>query len=237
MASNWNAPPPPPPPPGPPPPSASGPAAPSGQRPSTNNYIPPPPNTMPAMQQQASAELEDKNAAYLARMRGKQHSRSKSHNTGPKINLLGGINPHVQQRSSTGNIDLLGGLSVNAPAQKRRSSKHHVQLPSTGLSERELFSKYKIEDNHKIGQGAFARIKVVKAVADGTKFALKMVKKKGRSKSDIEAFKKEILFLSKLTNHPNIIKMYDFCDSPQGILSLIVIENTTTSDTSCHALT
>ena len=44
-----------------------------------------------------------------------------------------------------------------------------------------------------------------------------MVKKKGRSRSDIEAFKKEILFLSKLTNHPNIIKMYDFCDSPGGI--------------------
>ena len=48
-----------------------------------------------------------------------------------------------------------------------------------------------------------------------------MVKKKGKSRSDIEAFKKEILYLSKLTNHPNIIKMYDFCDSPQGLYMVL----------------
>lgn len=48
-----------------------------------------------------------------------------------------------------------------------------------------------------------------------------MVKKKGKSQADIEAFKKEILYLSKLTNHPNIIKMYDFCDSPMGLYMVL----------------
>ena len=56
---------------------------------------------------------------------------------------------------------------------------------------------------------------------DGTQYALKMVRKKGKGPDDIEAFKKEILFLSKLKNHPNIIKLYDFCDSPKGLYMVL----------------
>ena len=42
-----------------------------------------------------------------------------------------------------------------------------------------------------------------------------------KSTGDIEAFKKEMLYLSKLTDHPNIIKMYDFCDSEQGLYMVL----------------
>merc|ERR1712173_171930 len=73
--------------------------------------------------------------------------------------------------------------SNNDTTQKKVSSKY-VQLPSTGLTEKQLFSKYRIESNAKIGAGAFARIKVVRD-QNNNKYALKMVKKKGRTRSDI----------------------------------------------------
>eukprot|EP00485_Elphidium_margaritaceum_P024695 CAMPEP_0202712952 /NCGR_PEP_ID=MMETSP1385-20130828/47586_1 /ASSEMBLY_ACC=CAM_ASM_000861 /TAXON_ID=933848 /ORGANISM="Elphidium margaritaceum" /LENGTH=567 /DNA_ID=CAMNT_0049373153 /DNA_START=33 /DNA_END=1736 /DNA_ORIENTATION=- len=130
----------------------------------------------------------------------------------PKLSLFGADFLH---KASIQNA-VQKNATANGGTAPGKSSKY-VELPSTGLTERALFTKYKIESEKKIGAGAFARIKMVKGVADGKLYALKMVRKKGRSRGDIEAFKKEILYLSKLTNHPNIIKMYDFCDSPQGL--------------------
>ena len=212
MADNF-VPPPPPPPPGPPPP---------GNR------------QMPQQNQQVSSQLADKNAAYLAKMRAKQKQRSsfnppvggnnnfnllgQPNNNGPpqkKISLFG--DNFLQNANIKNNIaQTRAAQSSNGNAKKVKKSKY-VQLPNTGLTEKGLFGKYRIESDKRIGAGAFARIKAVKGIEDGKQYALKMVKKKGRTRSDIEAFKKEILYLSKLTNHPNIIKMYDFCDSPGGI--------------------
>eukprot|EP01084_Bolivina_argentea_P176292 305097_1 len=220
MAQNWD-PPPPPPPPGPPPANQ----APQGR----GNMLGQPQQ----MQQRASwnPDLTDKNAAYLAKMRTKQKQRA-SFNPHPG-------DPTVQLTSppdDTPKFSLFGDGFLNKAKmgqkakpkdispQKKAYSKY-VQLPPTGLTEKQLFEKYRIESNAKIGQGAFARIKVVQGIQDGTKYALKMVRKKGKSRSDIEAFKKEILYLSKLTNHPNIIKMYDFCDSAQGLYMVLEMCN------------
>eukprot|EP00484_Ammonia_sp_Unknown_P029198 CAMPEP_0197027274 /NCGR_PEP_ID=MMETSP1384-20130603/7222_1 /TAXON_ID=29189 /ORGANISM="Ammonia sp." /LENGTH=565 /DNA_ID=CAMNT_0042456097 /DNA_START=19 /DNA_END=1716 /DNA_ORIENTATION=+ len=206
-----------------------------------NNWQPPPPPPPPPMTQATSQPapvsraLADKNAAYLAKMRAKQKQRNSFNppsngggggllgpvqNDQPKkISLFGGDflnNANIQNNIAKTN----GAMAADSPQQKKKSSKY-VELPPTGMTEKQLFHKYKIESEKKIGAGAFARIKMVKGVEDGKQYALKMVRKKGRSRGDIEAFKKEILYLSKLTNHPNIIKMYDFCDSPQGLYMVL----------------
>eukprot|EP01083_Nonionella_stella_P032799 89746_1 len=190
------------------------------QQPYVQNYGGPSPQTwnQPNPQPAQPAKpltTQDKNAAYLAKKRRQQAAKKKARavatdfddEPNQKISLFG-ANDNVLK---------------NASVAKKKKKKHsnYVELPNGGLTESELFKKYKIESADRIGAGSFARIKIVKEKISGKQFALKMVKTKGKSSVDVEAFKKEMLYLSKLTNHPNIIKMYDFCETPHGLYMVL----------------
>eukprot|EP01083_Nonionella_stella_P146555 461102_1 len=120
-------------------------------------------------------------------------------------------------------INLLGAnneLLSKATVEQKQTKSQFVQLPDLGLSEVQLFTQYQITTD-KIGSGSFATIKVVKEHSSGKHFAIKYVKTRGRPLIDINSFRKEILFLSTLKNHPNIIKLYDFCVCQNGLYMVL----------------
>eukprot|EP01084_Bolivina_argentea_P053212 97691_1 len=158
----------------------------------------------------AQQSLTEKNAAYIASIQAR-HSTNRTLTTGDF-----GKDPEKKISLFGDNNDLLAKAKIE-PSKKKSK---FVQLPDIGLTETQLLTKYQITVD-KIGAGAFAKIKVVKEHQTGKSFALKYVKTRGISYTDINTFKKEILYLSKLTNHPNIIRMYDFCESPTALYMVL----------------
>jgi len=101
-----------------------------------------------------------------------------------------------------------------------KSQNANVQLANQGLTEHELFAKYKIQ-SQSIGAGAFSQVKIIKDQTSGKQYALKLVKKENKSTEFIDVLKREILYLSKLTNHPNIVKIYDYCDCEKAVYMVL----------------
>lgn len=112
---------------------------------------PPPP-------QQPEQSIEDKNAAIIAKRKAQAAAKRKEQeafnafNNEPKkkINLFGDNND-VLEKAKIAN-------------HKKKKKEKFVTLPSTGLSEQQLFDKYSIQSADKIGAGAFARIKIIKGI-------------------------------------------------------------------------
>merc|ERR1712087_1032721 len=88
-----------------------------------------------------------------------------------------------------------------------------------GISERDFYKKYWIEAG-KIGEGAFARVRKITRKSDKAVFALKMIKKKGKSVEDIAALQREILVLQKC-DHQNVVKLGDWCDTKKRIYMVV----------------
>ena len=88
-----------------------------------------------------------------------------------------------------------------------------------GISERDFYKKYWIEAG-KIGEGAFARVRKITRKSDKAVFALKMIKKKGKSSEDIAALQREILVLQKC-DHENIVRLGDWCDTKKRIYMVV----------------
>ena len=59
-------------------------------------------------------------------------------------------------------INLFSANSLAKASIKKAKKSKLVQLPSSGMNESQLFAKYRIESEERIGAGAFARIKVIK---------------------------------------------------------------------------
>jgi len=89
----------------------------------------------------------------------------------------------------------------------------------SGISERDFYKKYWIEAG-KIGEGAFARVRKITRKSDKAVFALKMIKKKGKSQEDIAALQREILVLQKC-DHENIVRLGDWCDTKKRIYMVV----------------
>eukprot|EP01084_Bolivina_argentea_P242807 407211_1 len=64
-------------------------------------------------------------------------------------------------------------------------------VDSLELTEKEFYKKYWIEDGT-VGTGSFAKVRKVTRKKDKKEFALKMIKKAGKSKEDLEALQREI---------------------------------------------
>eukprot|EP01083_Nonionella_stella_P002679 7687_1 len=90
---------------------------------------------------------------------------------------------------------------------------------TNGISERDFYKKYWIEAG-KIGEGAFARVRKITRKSDKAVFALKMIKKKGKSSEDIAALQREILVLQKC-DHENIVRLGDWCDTKKRIYMVV----------------
>merc|ERR1712087_59933 len=88
-----------------------------------------------------------------------------------------------------------------------------------GISERDFYKKYWIEAG-KIGEGAFARVRKITRKSDKAVFALKMIKKKGKSAEDIAALQREIEVLQKC-DHSNVVRLGDWCDTKKRIYMVV----------------
>ena len=69
-------------------------------------------------------------------------------------------------------------------------------------------------------RGAFARVRRITRKADKQVFALKMIKKKGKTAEDIRALQREITVLQKC-DHPNIVRLADWCDTNKRIYMVV----------------
>jgi len=87
------------------------------------------------------------------------------------------------------------------------------------LSEKKFYQKYWIEDGT-VGTGSFAKVRKVTRKEDKKEFALKMIKKAGKSKEDLEALQKEIAILAKL-DHPNVVKLMSWCQTKKRIYMVV----------------
>ena len=102
-----------------------------------------------------------------------------------------------------------------------KNDSDHLTLSGldNGISERDFYKKYWIEAG-KIGEGAFARVRKITRKSDKAVFALKMIKKKGKSMEDIAALQREILVLQKC-DHENVVKLGDWCDTKKRIYMVV----------------
>lgn len=87
------------------------------------------------------------------------------------------------------------------------------------LTEKKFYQKYWIEDGT-VGTGSFAKVRKVTRKEDKKEFALKMIKKAGKSKEDLEALQKEIAILAKL-DHPNVVKLMSWCETKKRIYMVV----------------
>lgn len=70
--------------------------------------------------------------------------------------------------------------------------------------EHEVEKKYKF--GRTLGQGTFATVKMATCLTDGSKWAVKIIKRSALTSEDEESLKMEIQIL-QLTNHPNIVSV------------------------------
>ena len=92
-------------------------------------------------------------------------------------------------------------------------------VKSLELTEKEFYKKYWIEDGQ-LGVGSFAKVRKVTRKKDKQIFALKMIKKAGKSKEDLEALQREIAILAKL-DHPNVVKLMDWSETKKRIYMVV----------------
>eukprot|EP01084_Bolivina_argentea_P195581 335477_1 len=95
---------------------------------------------------------------------------------------------------------------------------HFVEIHIKPIQERDFYKKYWIQTNV-IGHGRPFGLQTYRQItrkSDKRQCALKMIKKKGKTISDIEALQKEILILQSCI-HPNIIGFSDWCDTKKRI--------------------
>ncbi len=74
----------------------------------------------------------------------------------------------------------------------------------TNTHDDEVEKKYKF--GRTLGQGTFATVKMATSLADGSKWAVKIIKRSALTSEDEESLKTEIQIL-QLTNHPNIVSV------------------------------
>jgi len=103
--------------------------------------------------------------------------------------------------------------------QARSPAQQAALVESLCLTEKEFYKKYWIEEDE-LGKGSFAKVRKVTRKADGDIFALKMIKKAGKSAEDLVALQREIAILAKL-NHENVVKLMDWCETKKRIYMVV----------------
>ncbi|ETO17436.1 Protein kinase domain containing protein [Reticulomyxa filosa] len=102
-------------------------------------------------------------------------------------------------------------------SKQRLHQQVQIGLPDKEgqLTEPEFYQKYWIEAG-KLGEGSFARVRKITRKHDRKPFALKVIKKAGKSKEDLDALQKEIEILRKL-NHKNVVRLTDWVETKKRI--------------------
>lgn len=103
-------------------------------------------------------------------------------------------------------------------AGKKEEAKEEVQMEK--FPDRvEFDTKYKKEEE--IGQGAFSIVYKGIRIEDGLTVAIKQVNKKSQSADQLKLLRREIDVMRKLSNHPNVVKLYDVFEDDKSILMVI----------------
>merc|ERR1711933_159570 len=132
------------------------------------------------------------------------------------------INDHKQKNNKKHPISPIANIMNKFTNDSSKDNdSNHLTLSGldNGISERDFYKKYWIEAG-KIGEGAFARVRKITRKSDKAVFALKMIKKKGKSVEDIAALQREILVLQKC-DHENIVRLGDWCDTKKRIYMVV----------------
>lgn len=165
-------------------------------RSSGNGMVPPPPH---GHQQQQYGQYGQQKPLPASPSPNKEMAdkNSKNRPKNPVASIIGKFTSNNNDKKGTQTLDGLGN----------------------GISERDFYKKYWIEAG-KIGEGAFARVRKITRKSDKAVFALKMIKKKGKSDEDIAALQREILVLQKC-DHENIVRLGDWCDTKKRIYMVV----------------
>jgi len=126
--------------------------------------------------------------------------------------------PQQQQQQNVSEEEKEKEEEENNEENNTESNNVAVEL-GAGISERDFYKKYWIEAG-KIGEGAFARVRKITRKSDKAVFALKMIKKKGKSAEDILALQREIEVLQKC-DHSNVVRLGDWCDTKKRIYMVV----------------
>ncbi len=73
-----------------------------------------------------------------------------------------------------------------------------------------------------LGQGSFATVKLATHKKDGSKWAIKVIKKQSIGPEDEAALKSEVEVLQTV-NHVNIVKMHEVFDCPQNLYMVMEV--------------
>lgn len=91
-----------------------------------------------------------------------------------------------------------------AEMQVERTIFHHS-------TDKECEHHYKM--GRTLGQGSFATVKLALEIANGKKWAIKIIKRSALTVDDAESLKSEMTVIQKL-NHPNIVAVHEIFDAP-----------------------
>lgn len=79
------------------------------------------------------------------------------------------------------------------------------------LLDRNIHTRYKF--GVKLGEGGFAVVKEASSVLDGSKVAVKIIRRDNLEEEDVKSIYQEVKVLESI-NHPNIVHIYDFYEEP-----------------------
>jgi len=127
-------------------------------------------------------------------------------------------NKHQQQQDITSNVAFSDENEAHKFGQNATKTEEEM-VKELELTEKSFYKKYWIEDGT-VGSGSFAKVRKVTRKKDKQEFALKMIKKAGKSKEDLAALQREIAILAKL-RHPNVVKLMDWCETKKRIYMVV----------------
>ena len=142
------------------------------------------------------------------------------------------IIPQEQQKKKKKKISRKKRVSFGANPiknDKKSKSKHKKRIRTRdrimtlselknleSVSKTAFLAKYLMEAHKIVGKGSFAKIHRCKQKNSTTILAMKIIKKKKASKSDIRAMRREINALA-LIDHKNVVNIHDWCETPSTL--------------------
>jgi len=114
--------------------------------------------------------------------------------------------------------NILDEFGTNTMIQTEEQLVKQLELTKNAFDE-----MYYIQ-HETVGSGAFAKVRKVSRKRDRYEFALKIIKKKGRSKEELERFEREICILSKL-RHRNVVQLINWSQTTKRIFMVQTLCN------------
>ncbi|BFU21794.1 protein kinase, putative [Entamoeba histolytica HM-1:IMSS-B] len=116
--------------------------------------------------------------------------------------------------------DKKGKVSVHVIVKFAGQKEAKKEETFEEFPDRSEFDKKYTKENE-IGQGAFSVVYKGIRKEDGVSVAVKQVNKTSQSSDQLKLLRREIDVMRKLSNHPNVVKLYDVYEDEKTILMVI----------------